>query len=334
MQDSTNASPNGWNPSGRCALFVCDIVSFGDQGRHDRIQRRLRDALYEGLSRSFDDSGVPFAGCYQEDRGDGVIVVPPPHVDMTLLVSPLVDRLRAELRRHNEVSSDLAKIRLRISMHSGEVQADGRGIVGTAVNHVFRLLDAPQFKEAFKVSADHVGVIVSAPFYEAVIRPGEGMVDPDDYVPIHIQNKETSTTVWMRKPVGGRPLEQVTPQEIRPRGTKPASSARPAHGRGSADEDRISLPDLFGVVDRLLAIPVMATQEGREQVVGSLRREVAVRIPRRSQANLDTYAILRTCLDFPGALGELLTIVKAFAGESEQIHALEDTIDRLVAQGE
>jgi hypothetical protein len=201
MRDSTNASPNGWNPSGRCVIFACDIVSFGREGRHDRIQRRLRDALYEGLSRSFDDCGVPFAGCYREDRGDGVIVVPPPHTDPTLLVAPLVDRLRAELRRHNEISSDLVKIRLRVSMHSGEVEADGHGIVGTAVNHVFRLLDAPQFKEAFNASADHVGVIVSEAFHEAVIRTGEGMVDPDDYVPLRIHNKETSTTVWMRKPL-------------------------------------------------------------------------------------------------------------------------------------
>ena len=92
------------------------------------------------------------------------------------------------------------------------------------------------------------------------------------------------------------------------------------------------MEDLFELVKMLLAIPIMTTQEGREQVVGSLRPEVAVRIPRRSQANLDTHSILRTCLDFPGGVAELLTALRAFAGDSEPMRALEETIDRLGRQ--
>jgi hypothetical protein len=43
----------------RRAIFVCDIVSFGGATRHDRIQMRLRWALYQGLRRSFGDSVRP-----------------------------------------------------------------------------------------------------------------------------------------------------------------------------------------------------------------------------------------------------------------------------------
>ncbi|MCW2902690.1 MAG: hypothetical protein JWO67_4955 [Streptosporangiaceae bacterium] len=336
MPDSTSTSPNGWAPSGRCAIFVCDIVAFGGQGRHDRIQRHLREALYDRLSHSFDHCGVPFADCYQEDRGDGAMIVPPPDTDTTVLVSPLVDELRAELRRHNEVSSDVAKIRLRVSLHTGEIEADGRGIVGTTVNHAFRLLDAPRFKEALNHSADDIGLIVSADFYETVIRPGKGRADPDDYVPMEVLNKETRTTAWIRKPMRAVRAAAVVAPETKTKvpDAPPTATVGRAQDPARIGADRVSAQDLFQVVDRLVAVPFMATQEGRDLVVGSLRPEVAVRIPRRSQANLDTYAILRTCLDFHGALGELLTTVKAFAGESEQIHALEETIDRLVARGE
>ncbi|WP_376771548.1 effector-associated domain 2-containing protein [Actinomadura alba] len=36
--------------------------------------------------------------------------------------------------------------------------------------------------------------------------------------------------------------------------------------------------------------------------------DVAGRIPRQDAANMDTHAILRTCLDSPGGLRELLTV--------------------------
>jgi hypothetical protein len=323
MHDGTN----GWRPAGHCAIFVCDIVSFGDQARHDGIQKHVRKALYERLRQSFDASGVPFERCYREDRGDGVIVVVPPDIETALLVSPLADQLRAELRRYNEVSSGVAQIRLRVSLHMGQVHFDGPGIVGTAVNHVNRLLDAPLFKNALNASPAQLGLIVSPEVFNAVIRRGEGLIDPDEYLPVEVQVKETRTTAWMRI-AGGRPVEQFS-KELEPRDADPPVSARSLHVIGRT-ESEVSAFALFEIVDRLLDIPIMATQDGREEVVARLRREIAVRIPRRAQAHLDTHAILRTCLDYPEGLQELLDLVRAFAGESVQTRALEETINRLL----
>jgi hypothetical protein len=331
--DSPPEAPprNGWRPSGRCSIFVCDIVSFGREGRHDGIQGRLRSALYEGLQRSFDESGVPFDRCYLEDRGDGAIVVPPPDIETEVLVHPLIDRLRAELRRHNEISSELAQIRLRVSLHVGNVEDDGRGIVGTAINHASRLLDAPVFKDAFHVTGAHLGLIVSPELYDAVVRPGEGLIDPDDYEAIEVRVKETRTTAWMRISAPGRSSARAPARELRQKEPDPPARGRPVQA-GDAAGHRGMMIELFEVVEMLLAVPIMTTPEGREQVVGSLRPEVAVRIPRRSQAHLDTHSILRTCLDFPGGVGELLTALKAFAGDSEPMRVLEETIDRLGAR--
>lgn len=202
MQDSGNAPANGWAPSGRCAIVVCDIASFDSERRHDRMRRHLREVLYDGLGRSFGECGVPFGRCYREDRGGGFIVVPPPLVDPAVLVSALPDRLSARLRRHNQISSDVARIRLRVAVHSGDVVADGQGIVGTAVNHVSRLLHAPQFETVFRDSDEEVGVIVSADLHHTLIRREGSRVDPDDYVPIDIRFKETETRAWLRKPLG------------------------------------------------------------------------------------------------------------------------------------
>jgi class 3 adenylate cyclase len=325
MSDGTN----GWSPAGHCAIFVCDIVSFGDQARHDRIQRHLRSVLYEQLRQSFDASGAPLAGCYHEDRGDGVIVVVPPGIETALLVSPLADHLRAGLRRHNEISSDVAQIRLRVALHVGEVHQDGPGIVGTAVNHVNRLIEAPRFKDALNAAKAQFGLIVSPEVFNAVIRRGEGLIDPDEYLPVEVDVKETRTTAWMRIPGSGS-REPPPSQELEPRDVGPPTSARTLHIIGRPGSEVPSLA-LFEIVDRLLDVPIMATQEGREQMVGLLRRDIATRIPRRAQARLDTYSILRTCLDFPEGLAELVGLVRIFAGESVPMRALEETIDRLTS---
>ncbi|WP_246492072.1 effector-associated domain 2-containing protein [Actinomadura alba] len=333
MIEGDNASRNGWRPSGRCAIFICDIVSFGREDRHDDIQGLLRTALYTALRRGFDESGVPFERCYQEDRGDGAIIVAPPDVETDTLVHPLIDRLRAELRRHNEISSELAQIRLRVSLHVGNVEADARGIVGTAVNHAARLIEAPVFKEAVQVTGARFGLIVSRDLYDTVIRPGRGLIDPGEYEEIAVELKETRTTAWMRISAPGRAVAEASTRELRPAEPDPFDRHRRRPIRADDGAGRQgSMDDLFEVVKMLLAVPIMTTQEGREQVVGSLRPEVAVRIPRRSQANLDTHSILRTCLDFPGGVAELLTALRAFAGDSEPMRALEETIERLGRQ--
>ena len=327
-------TPNGtaspaWRPAGYCAIFGCDIASFGDPARHDRIQRHLRQILYTMLSRSFEASGLSFGRCYHEDRGDGAIVVVPPGTDTALLVSPLFDWLAAEIRRHNDVSSEVARIRLRVCLHAGEVAADGHGIVGGAVNHVHRLLNAPRFKDAIAECGARLGMIVSRQVFESVIRPGEGLIDPADFLPVEVDVKETRTTAWMK--VGpGDPALGADSKEIEPRDAG-AAVHMPSARVVPMQENGVPVNHLFEITDRLLAIPVMADAAGREQVVGTLRSEVSTRIPRRSQARLDTYSIVRTCLDFPEALQELLIAVRAFAGDSVQMRMLDETIARLVA---
>jgi hypothetical protein len=327
----TDSGADRARPSGYRTIFVCDIVGFGRRAGRDRVQAHLRATLYAALKNCFDASGLRFEECYREDRGDGVMIVLPAEADASLLVHPLVDRLRGEIRRANELASEIATMRLRVALHCGRMGADANGIVGTNVNHVFRLLDAPGFKRAMEESTAGVAVLASAEFYEAVIQEGLGAIDPAEFRPLEVRLKETATTAWIRVP--GAPAappaaEEVVPKDQRPVAGIAARDGRRPDGRYGPD-GRPPLPDLFEVVHRILDIPLMASAEGRDQAVRSLRQDIAIRIPRRSQPHLDTHSIVLTCLEFPGGLEEFLSVVREYAGDSAPMRALDETIARL-----
>jgi class 3 adenylate cyclase len=330
---ATKPSPQ-WHPSGHCAVFACDIASFGDTSRNDHVREHMRSALYERLERSFNESGISYEGCYREDRGDGAFVITPPDVATELLVSSVVDLLRAGLRRYNELSSETARIRLRVAVHTGEARWDGNGIVGTSVNHTFRILEAPPFKEALRDSGACLALIVSQRVYDDVVKHGWGLVDPDEYHRVDVSVKETTSTAWIRVPG----IQALSPALSRKISGEISQDVEPAVG---TDADRRDVPrgeptpaqapmTLFDLVDRVLEVPIMASQKGREQVVGVLRSEIAGMIPRQSEARPDTFCVVRTCLDYPGGLQELFAAIKWFAGDSLAVHRLERTIARML----
>ncbi|GGQ20639.1 hypothetical protein GCM10010187_41360 [Actinomadura coerulea] len=336
MRNGSGEAGTGWTPTGHCTLFVCDIISFSK--RADHVQSHLRTVLYEALRSCFEASGIPLEGCYQEDRGDGVIVVLPPSYDPSRLAHPLPDHLRGALRRHNGLAAEHARMRLRIALHGGPLESDAEGIVGTSVNHVNRLLDAPSFKEALAAVPVDLGVLASDEFYRTVIQEGRGAVDPTEFRPIEVRLKETDTTAWLCIR-GARPAAPAgdaanSPAQV---GPLPASGTEPRAPGSDArlppdQEQSAGLPALFEIVDRLMDIPLLTTAEGRQQIVDALRKEIAIRVPRRAQPHLDVHSIVRTCSEFPGGLQEFLSLVHAYAGESSQVRALDDTVARLTGR--
>src|SRR6266511_1403806 len=72
-----------------CSVFFTDIANYGDPRRDDDDRRAIKDALYEMLQESFDDSNVPWASCVREDRGDGVLIVSlaATHADLAFMAS-------------------------------------------------------------------------------------------------------------------------------------------------------------------------------------------------------------------------------------------------------
>ncbi|WP_117398783.1 effector-associated domain 2-containing protein [Actinomadura spongiicola] len=284
---------------------------------------RVRKAMYEGLDRSLVVAGVRLDECYHEDRGDGVMIILPPDIKVEWLLTVVIDRLRAEVRHHNEASSEAAQMRLRVAVNVGEAESDGRGIVGTALTHTFRLLDAAPLKDAVRDAATGIAVIVSRRVYDDVVRHGRGQVDPGDYYQVRVEVKETVDEAWVMVP-GVRP---VVPAPRSP-AVQERDGERP--GNATVPPPEPSMAQKFQTVEDLLEIPRLRTERGRDQLVGALSADIAGAVPRSGEARADLFAILQTCLDYPGGLQQLLQAVQGFVGESLAVRRLEQSIARML----
>ena len=370
MPETTSPEPagGGWRPSGQCTQFVCDVASFGDERRSDDARMRVRKGLYDALRAAFTAEGIAWEECYAEDRGDGVLIIVPPQVDTALLLTSVPYRLRGEVRRHNAYSSEAVRIQLRVAVNTGEVHADEQGLVGTALNHAFRILDADPFKEALRASGADVALIVSSRVYDDVVRQGRGLLDPNDYRRIDIAVKELKGSAWVTLPGRGAP-ELGAGRKERPEdgrdgggamvpagGDGPPAARGPggAAGRNPADPDApfgdggfgngagqpaagwpygggdVPSELLFELVDLAQAIPHLAVERGRDQVVAALPPEIAGAIPRSNNARSDIYAIIRTCLDYQDGLVVLVGVIGRFVGKSLPFQELHRAVRRLL----
>jgi hypothetical protein len=199
-QPAMSVRPPEPGMSQHCAILAVDVAGFTDPKRDDEVQLAVRDALYRLLIAAFDSVGIGWDGCSHEDRGDGALVIVPLHMPTAVLADPLLDHVRAGLRRHNRLSSDAVRIRLRVAVHIGEVHHDRYGFVGTAVNHLFRLLNAPVLKDVLASSSGELALIVSDYVYDSVIRHGPGLIDPATYTPVIAVIEDAPVHAWIHTP--------------------------------------------------------------------------------------------------------------------------------------
>jgi hypothetical protein len=192
--------------SQHCVIVAVDIAGSAGAGRDDdEVQLELRDALYGLLVRAFAASAIPWDQCLHEDRGDGILVIVPARLPTVTVINPLLAHLQALVRRHNRLAREPAQIRLRVAVHIGEVHRDQHGLAGVAVNHVFRLLDAPVLKQALASRCAELVLIVSDYVYDSVVRHSRAMIDPAAFQPVTASVKETRTRAWTLLPDQGLP---------------------------------------------------------------------------------------------------------------------------------
>jgi tetratricopeptide (TPR) repeat protein len=185
------------------AIFCLDIEEFGSQCRADPDRVAVRAKLYRALRIAFAQSVVSWDGCYHEDRGDGALVLVPPDVPKDLLVGPVLDDFVAAVGLHNEEAAAARKMRLRLAVHAGEIRWDAHGVVGTALNHAFRLLEAGEAKVALRGSSASIALITSDWFFDEVIRHSP-RVRAGDFRRIQVAVKETQAHAWLRLLEGPR----------------------------------------------------------------------------------------------------------------------------------
>jgi class 3 adenylate cyclase len=183
-----------------CAVFAVDIAGFTRPDRDDDIRLYLHEKLYEYLQVAFDNSGIPWQGCFNEDRGDGALIVVPPGISFKGLIHPLPERLRDLIRRHNHVSRESAAIQLRAAAHIGPVDHDGHGFVGTDVNFAFRMLEARSVKRMLAASGAELCLAVSDYVYHSFVCHYPSLVHPDTFRTVRFQVKNTRARAWTYLP--------------------------------------------------------------------------------------------------------------------------------------
>src|SRR3954451_1165942 len=181
------------------AILGVDIEGFADRRRTNPDQILVREGLYRCLQAAFARSGIAWGLCYCEDRGDGALILVPPEIPKNLLVGRFPQELSSALQTHNEAHAEESRIRVRLVVHGGEVHRDGHGVVGTAVNVAFRLLEAAGLKHALRSSPGLVALIASDWFYQEVIRHTPAS-RPDRYRQVRVLVKETDELAWICLP--------------------------------------------------------------------------------------------------------------------------------------
>ena len=206
-------------PAVHRAILIVDVERFGDPARTNAHQLAVRDGMYQALRQSFSSGRISWADCVTEDRGDGVLVLVPPVVPKSWLVTRLPAYLAEALVRHNAAHPKQERIRLRMALHAGEVHQDPHGFAGVSINRAFRLIEAPASRTALRDSSGVVALIVSDWFYDEVVRHHPAAA-PSCFRQVHVVMKETEMTAWVRVlELGEAPARRDTGQAA------PASAA-------------------------------------------------------------------------------------------------------------
>lgn len=178
-----------------CTVVLTDVAGFAARNRTDEDRRIVRQAIFDMTRTAL---GTMWDECVWEDRGDGLLMVIPPHIATTRVMEYLLNGLPLQLKRHNHISSDSVRIQLRVAVDVGPVVSDPMGMSGEAIILVARLQDTTKLKQAMGKSGANLGVIVSNFVYESAIRHGGGLIDPSAYGQVPVNVKETQITAWMQ----------------------------------------------------------------------------------------------------------------------------------------
>ncbi len=262
-------------------ILLVDVEKFSDYSRTDSQRLAVHDHLYDLLEKALREAEIDWDNCHREDRGDGVLILAPPTIPKACFSAYLPGRLIDALRQHNRAHPVEENIRLRLALHAGEVFFDDHGVVASAVNRTFRLLESEPLRKALRDSADPLAMIATTWFYDEVIR-GSPESHQEDYFPVLINAKETREVGWITTP--GRP-SRSQPWHIRL-----LDSDGKIHGPGILLRGRYALTTVQAVARALRTQSIAARPSG----------QVAFDLPARPELGVQRAEIIWWRPDLPG----------------------------------
>jgi CRP-like cAMP-binding protein len=178
-----------------CTVILTDVVAFGARHRTDRHRLIIRR---EGWLMMQAALGPLWNACFAEDRGDGLLVVAPPHIPTARIMEGIHRELPSRLRLHNSTYTEPCHIQLRLAVNVGPVTTDPLGMSGDAIIRTSRLVEAPALKQAMAEKAYGLGIIVSEFVYETAVEHADQFIDADKYQKVDVSLKEFQSSAWMR----------------------------------------------------------------------------------------------------------------------------------------
>jgi hypothetical protein len=136
----------------------------GSTSRADPVKAELRVMLYELFEAALRSAGIDAQDRDEfSDLGDGLLAL----IHSGSPVSRAMPQLERLLRSYNVGARPERRLRVRAVVHAGQVNYDGHGCYGQALDTAFRLLDAPEAKRALRDAPGPLILVTSA-------RPGPG----------------------------------------------------------------------------------------------------------------------------------------------------------------
>jgi CRP-like cAMP-binding protein len=188
---------------GNCSILNTDITRFSSPARTDADREYVLGAMYDLMGEAFTASGLDLGRLYQEDRGDGALVVVPPATPTDRVVDPMLAHLAAALRRHNRRAAEATRLQLRAALHVGPVQRGPKGVSGISIITTRRMVDAPAVKRRVAETGADLAFVTSDFVFDSVIKPAPGLVDPGRYARVRVRLKEASLPAWLMLEGGG-----------------------------------------------------------------------------------------------------------------------------------
>ncbi|GAA1940695.1 hypothetical protein [Kitasatospora viridis] len=165
-------------------ILVVDIEN--SSGRPADVRLRLQRDTADLVGFVLAEAGTDPRSCTIDERGDGALVVLPSGSAKTALTDACLHQLPGRLGRLARQHTELARLRLRIALHAGELVRTAQGSwLGDAVDQTFRLADSPLVKEALAAAPEALmALVVSESWFDGVVRPGLCAAREQDFRPL------------------------------------------------------------------------------------------------------------------------------------------------------
>jgi hypothetical protein len=259
-------------------------------GRGDAAMAVTKRFLREAIQASFRASRLSWDDCHQTDLGDGFRFVFGRDITKSKLLEPFLGEMATRFLTHNRSSPSREQMRLRVALHAGEVRmADGE-VIGSPLETLARLLDAPPLKAALSAApaSRTLALGMSQHFYDEVVARDYPGIAPDLFVRAPFTVKETESTIWLHVPGYSVPTAAVAVG--RPASVESQSTSRwTLNGRViTVAADQAQVGQMIGSQTTTYSTETSADVDGVRHQLAELRRSLTEH-QRSGRLDEDTY---------------------------------------------